>query len=47
MHRVWKNEEENSTNAFRSCLKRLRQKLETEEEMIETIHGLGYRLSSK
>lgn len=47
MHRVWKNEEDNSTNAFRSCLKRLRQKLESDDDVIETIHGLGYRLSSK
>lgn len=47
MHRVWRTEDENSTNAFRSCLKRLRAKLESDGEVIETIHGLGYRLSSK
>lgn len=50
MRRVWQAEDENSTNAFRSCLKRLRQKLdssESDKETIETIHGLGYRLNSK
>jgi DNA-binding response OmpR family regulator len=50
MRRVWQSDSESTTNAFRSALKRLRRKLdpdETEAEIIETVHGVGYRLNSK
>jgi DNA-binding response OmpR family regulator len=50
MVRVWSTESESSTDAFRSTLKRLRQKLETagmENAVIETVHGAGYRFNSK
>jgi OmpR-family two-component system manganese-sensing response regulator len=50
MRRVWQSDSESTTNAFRSALKRLRRKLDPEEtdpEIIETVHGVGYRLNSK
>ena len=50
MQRVWQSESDATTDAFRSCLKRLRQKIATENEakpVIETIHGAGYRFNSR
>lgn len=50
MMRVWSTESESTTDAFRSTLKRLRQKLEAagfESAVIETVHGAGYRFNSK
>lgn len=49
MRRVWKSDSESSTGAFRTALMRLRKKLELPEgqrELIETVHGLGYRFNS-
>lgn len=49
MTRVWNSESEATTNAFRSALKRLRQKLDLSESqtpVIETVHGAGYRFNS-
>jgi two-component system OmpR family response regulator len=49
MQRVWQSETDATTDAFRSCLKRLRQKiaLPTDEKpIIETVHGAGYRFNS-
>lgn len=44
MQRIWHSESEATTNALRSALKRLRQKIDSSEEsMIETVHGIGYR----
>ena len=50
MQRVWQSESDATTDAFRSCLKRLRQKIAAEDEakpIIETIHGAGYRFNSR
>lgn len=50
MMRVWSTDAETSTDAFRSTLKRLRQKLEAagaEGSVVETVHGAGYRFNSK
>ena len=50
MIRVWSTEADPSTDAFRSTLKRLRQKLEAagiEDTVVETVHGAGYRFNSK
>jgi DNA-binding response OmpR family regulator len=50
MQRVWQSESDATTDAFRSCLKRLRQKLALpgeEKPVIETIHGAGYRFNSR
>lgn len=49
MIRVWSTETDSSTDAFRSTLKRLRQKLVrvgADESIIETVHGAGYRFNS-
>jgi DNA-binding response OmpR family regulator len=50
MQRVWQSETEATTDAFRSCLKRLRQKIalpNEEKSIIETVHGAGYRFNSQ
>jgi DNA-binding response OmpR family regulator len=50
MTRLWHSESDASTNALRSALKRLRQKLEESENerpVIETVHGAGYRFNSQ
>jgi DNA-binding response OmpR family regulator len=50
MQRVWQSESEATTDAFRSCLKRLRQKIalpNEEKSIIETVHGAGYRFNSQ
>ncbi len=48
MTRVWNLDSESGTNAFRTTLTRLRHKLKLDENdnLIETIHGAGYRLNS-
>ncbi len=44
MQRIWHSESEATTNALRSALKRLRQKIDgSDDSMIETVHGVGYR----
>lgn len=44
MQRIWHSETEATTNALRSALKRLRQKIDDSgDSMIETVHGVGYR----
>ena len=50
MRRVWSTDSESSTAAFRTALMRLRKKLVApagQSEIIETVHGLGYRFNSK
>jgi DNA-binding response OmpR family regulator len=50
MQRVWQSETDATTDAFRSCLKRLRQKIalpNEEKPIIETVHGAGYRFNSQ
>ena len=45
LNRVWSSESEASPESFRTCLKRLRQKIDaSDESIIEYVHGLGYRL---
>ena len=45
LNRVWSSESEASPESFRTCLKRLRQKVDVgEESIIEYVHGLGYRI---
>lgn len=48
LNRVWSSESEASTDSFRTCLKRLRQKIDKdgEESVIEFVHGLGYRMKA-
>jgi DNA-binding response OmpR family regulator len=47
LNRVWSSESEASPDSFRTCLKRLRQKIDRDgsESVIEYVHGLGYRMS--
>lgn len=45
LDRVWSSESEATVDALKSCLKRLRKKLETgEEEILKNVHGVGYKL---
>jgi DNA-binding response OmpR family regulator len=48
LRRLWHTDSEATTEAIRTCLKRLRKKLgETEQNsIIETVYGVGYRLKS-
>jgi DNA-binding response OmpR family regulator len=44
---VWSSESGASPGSFRTCLKRLRQKIDREGDasLIEYVHGLGYRVN--
>lgn len=46
LERVWASESDSSELAVRTCLKKLRQKIEAEGErpLIKTVHGVGYKL---
>lgn len=45
LSRVWHSDSESTDNALRGTLKRLRSKIDGEgESIIETVHGVGYRL---
>lgn len=47
IQRVWLSDSEATGDAIRTCLKRLRKKLEDSDEanpIIQTVHGVGYRL---
>jgi len=48
MQRMWDTDSEASTNALRSAMRRLRQKLgeDGNNSIIENIHGVGYRMRS-
>lgn len=48
LNRVWSSESEASPESFRTCLKRLRQKIDRdgEQSVIEYVHGLGYRMNT-
>lgn len=47
LDRVWQSDSEASPEAFRTCLTRLRKKIDVagEEPLITTVHGVGYKLS--
>jgi OmpR-family two-component system manganese-sensing response regulator len=49
LQRVWDTDSEASTNALRSAMRRLRQKLgeDGDNSIIENIHGVGYRMRGK
>lgn len=47
IQRVWMSDSEATGDAIRTCLKRLRKKLDDNDEtkpIIQTVHGVGYRL---
>lgn len=45
LDRVWSSESEATVDALKSCIKRLRKKLEGDDsEMLKNVHGVGYKL---
>lgn len=49
LQRVWPTDSESTAEAVRSCVKRLRKKINDNGEpgIIQTIYGVGYRFNSK
>lgn len=47
--RIWPSGEEATLNAIYSCIRRVRQKIDTpgEPSIIQTVHGVGYKLRDK
>jgi DNA-binding response OmpR family regulator len=45
IERIWRSDTEAGIDALRACVKRLRKKLD-DADLIETVHGMGYRLGS-
>jgi len=45
LERVWTSESERSSDTIRSCIKKLRNKIdiEGEQSMIKNVHGVGYK----
>lgn len=48
LNRVWSSESDATSESFRTCLKRLRQKIDVpgQPSIITTVHGLGYKVES-
>lgn len=48
LNRVWSSESEATVEALKSCIKRLRKKIdaEGEESILKNIHGVGYKLET-
>lgn len=48
LDRVWASDSDASPEAFRTCLTRLRKKIDTQgqESLITTMHGVGYRMEA-
>ncbi len=48
LDRVWKSEADVSPETVRTCLKRLRRKIDSpeQESLIQTLHGVGYKLTT-
>lgn len=48
LQRVWTSESEATSEAIRSCVKRLRKKIDGDspEPILQTVHGVGYKLRS-
>lgn len=44
LQRVWSTDSEATEDALRTCMMRLRKKLDKDSELIETLHGIGYKL---
>jgi two-component system, OmpR family, manganese sensing response regulator len=49
LERVWHTDSETGTDALRSTLSRLRQKLDAgnQQSVIETVHGFGFRMNRR
>ncbi|HEY9870040.1 MAG TPA: response regulator transcription factor [Candidatus Obscuribacterales bacterium] len=48
LERVWASESDATRDAIKTCLKRLRKKIDVEgrESVIKTVHGVGYKLKA-
>lgn len=46
LDRVWNANSDAHIETVRTCIKRLRQKLSTKDELIQNVHGVGYKLSA-
>lgn len=48
LNRVWSSESDATIEALKSCLKRLRKKIDSEngESVLKNIHGVGYKLET-
>lgn len=48
LNRVWSSESDATVEALKSCLKRLRKKIDSEDgqSILKNIHGVGYKLES-
>jgi DNA-binding response OmpR family regulator len=48
LNRVWSSESDAAPESFRTCLKRLRQKIDVDPKppIIEFVKGLGYRIDA-
>ncbi|HNB23449.1 MAG TPA: winged helix-turn-helix domain-containing protein, partial [Candidatus Melainabacteria bacterium] len=46
LDRVWRSENDAAPETVRTCIKRLRRKIDgdSEESVIQTLHGVGYKL---
>jgi DNA-binding response OmpR family regulator len=49
LERVWASESDATAEAIRTCLKRLRQKIDEpgKDSVIKTVHGVGYKLEAR
>lgn len=46
IERIWRSDTEAGMDALRACVKRIRKKLD-DPEVIETVHGIGYRIKAE
>ncbi len=46
LDRVWNADSDAHIETVRTCIKRLRQKLSSKDELIQNVHGVGYKLSA-
>jgi two-component system response regulator QseB len=46
LNRVWPSDSESTMEALRTTMKRLRKKIDPDNEIIKTVHGVGYVLES-
>ncbi len=46
LERVWSTDSEATEDAIRTCMMRLRKKLDTDSTILQTLHGIGYKLKN-
>jgi DNA-binding response OmpR family regulator len=47
LNRVWKSDSEATTEALRSAIRRLRQKVDPEGQLLQTVYGVGFVFRSR